>query len=556
MGFAMTTLRRLKSGAFSARKGIPVDIRDRYREEFGGRWEERFYAKAGTSLGEAKRALSEWLTEIERRIAVLRDDAAGKGRSLTSRETLALAGEWYLWFVRQHEDEPGDPHGWDALRDKIYDALIDQAPNWYRQNERLDPDWNWAKAEDVRARMRPLVADKADTAQFLASRGLALTAEARNGFLDAVETELFAAYDLIIRRGSGDYSPDTRPERFPKFVLAPLASPAGPSCFELFEAWIKATGARNSTINRWRAVFLDLQSHFADRSAGSITEDEARAWKDRLITPKRSARTVSDIWVAAARTVFAWALKERLIQANPFVGVTVTVPKKRRLRETDAFTAEEARTILKAALATTDTNRPFHAARRWVPWLCAYTGARAGEITQLRGIDVIERDGIRALRLTPDAGTIKTGATRTVPLHEHLIVQEFLDFVRSRGDGPLFYNPEGDTQAAADPTNPRRPRAVKCRERLATWVRRLGISDPAVRPNHAWRHTFKQVAERHGISERVSDEITGHAPLTVGRGYGRPTLADMAAALQKFPRYAVEGRGTQPRAATEKMEAQ
>jgi len=38
----------------------------------------------------------------------------------------------------------------------------------------------------------------------------------------------------------------------------------------------------------------------------------------------------------------------------------------------------------------------------------------------------------------------------------------------------------------------------------------------------------------------LSDEITGHAPLTVGRGYGRPTLADMAAALKKFPRYAAE----------------
>jgi hypothetical protein len=46
--------------------------------------------------------------------------------------------------------------------------------------------------------------------------------------------------------------------------------------------------------------------------------------------------------------------------------------------------------------------------------------------------------------------------------------------------------------------------------------------------------------ERHHISEKVSDEITGHAPLTVGRGYGRPTLADMAAALTKFPRYPVE----------------
>jgi hypothetical protein len=103
---------------------------------------------------------------------------------------------------------------------------------------------------------------------------------------------------------------------------------------------------------------------------------------------------------------------------------------------------------------------------------------RAGEITQLRGVDVVRREGIDALRLTPEAGTIKTGATRTIPIHEHLIAQGFLDFVKTRGDGPLFYNPENISKGSADPTNPRRPRAVKTRERLATWVRKIGVKDP------------------------------------------------------------------------------
>jgi hypothetical protein len=44
------------------------------------------------------------------------------------------------------------------------------------------------------------------------------------------------------------------------------------------------------------------------------------------------------------------------------------------------------------------------ATRRWVPWICAYSGARAGEITQLRSQNVIEQGGTKALRITPDAG--------------------------------------------------------------------------------------------------------------------------------------------------------
>ena len=59
----------------------------------------------------------------------------------------------------------------------------------------------------------------------------------------------------------------------------------------------------------------------------------------------------------------------------------------------------------------------------------AYTGARVGEITQLRKEDVIDRDGAHAIRMTPEAGTIKTAETRVVPFHEHLIAQGFLKFV-------------------------------------------------------------------------------------------------------------------------------
>ena len=174
-----------------------------------------------------------------------------------------------------------------------------------------------------------------------------------------------------------------------------------------------------------------------------------------------------------------------------------------------------------------------------MPWIAAYTGARAGEITQLRGMDVIEQDGVPAIRITPEAGTVKTGRARVVPLHEHLVEQGLVGFARTTGKGPLFYNAPKQTAKTSDATNPRKPRAVKAREHLAAWVRSLGVDDPELQPNHAWRHTFKQIADRHGISERVSDWITGHSPASVGRGYGEPTLGDMAAALKKFPRYVV-----------------
>jgi hypothetical protein len=48
------------------------------------------------------------------------------------------------------------------------------------------------------------------------------------------------------------------------------------------------------------------------------------------------------------------------------------------------------------------------AARRWVPWLCAYTGARVNEITQMRSRDVMIVDGLDCVRITPEAAPSRT----------------------------------------------------------------------------------------------------------------------------------------------------
>jgi hypothetical protein len=200
MAFTMTRLTRLKSGAFSARKGIPKDVREKYRKHFGGGWEERFYAKPGTPLGEAKTALSEWLAQIEARITTVRAGAAGQQRSLTPREALALVGEWYLWFVKQHEDDPGPTAYWDELEEEIRQEWLLHAPEWFAKSYSADPapDWSWTEDEEVRVAIRPLIADRARTAKFLISRGLALTAEAHDRFLDAVKTEYIAALYLLM----------------------------------------------------------------------------------------------------------------------------------------------------------------------------------------------------------------------------------------------------------------------------------------------------------------------------------------------------------------------
>ena len=252
-----------------------------------------------------------------------------------------------------------------------------------------------------------------------------------------------------------------------------------------------------------------MSKYLPERSASSISPDEAQAWIDSLITPQRSAHTVAKTWVTAARTVFRWAKQRRLISRNVFAEVTVTVPRRVRNRPSKAFQTSEIEAILRAASAVGELKRRDDAAKRWVPWLQAYTGARAGEITQLRKEDVLEKDGIVALVLKPEAGTIKGGKAREVPLHEHLVSQGFLTFVGKRSDGPLFFDPSKGTRTPTTAKNQPKPRPTQVRQRVAAWVRTLGVDDREAAPTHGWRHTFKQVADRVGITEKVSDAITG-----------------------------------------------
>jgi integrase len=226
-----------------------------------------------------------------------------------------------------------------------------------------------------------------------------------------------------------------------------------------------------------------------------------------LVTAERSAGTVV-LWLRMARAVFRFGVEQRLIRGNPWPAVKVTVPRRTITRDR-SFTPEEANTILAAALASDNP------AKRWAPWLMAYSGARIGEVMALRGSDIERHGDFWAMRIAPG----KTRQARTVPLHEHLIEQGFGEFVRQRGAGRLF----GGSAAS-----------------LARWVRSLGVGDPGISPNHAWRHLFKLLAHRAGMSERAADAICGHAPASVGRAYGKPSVADLARELAKLPRFKVE----------------
>ncbi|MCK1479027.1 tyrosine-type recombinase/integrase [Bradyrhizobium sp. 197] len=541
MALRMVALNRIADGRWFARKVIPEDVREEYQRLYGHKREAHLKLPADTSRHEAKARLGEWEADVETRIATLRARRNGEGQPLTKLNAIALAGRWYQWFVKQHEEDPGSAKHWREFSDHLmWNVIYPEAPDSYHQDPKADPHWEWAKQTDVREAVRAQVAELARVATFLASEGKALNCTGYALFVDAVSDNLLPAVLLLERRANGDYSRDDTPDSFPIFTDGPVRA-SGVSCWNLFEAFVKATQIAPKTVTRWRSVFLEMQREFSEVGADGITEDAARRWVHGLINKDRQAITVREVWLSSARRVFGWAREHKHIRQNPFKEVRVDVPRKAQTREDGrSFTDAEASIILNASLGYQKPVTPAERTRRWVPWLCAYSGARSGEITQLRGIDIEDRKGLYVMKLTPEAGTIKTGKSRVVPIHEHLVAQGFLEMVKQVGKGALFYNDKTPQRPSADPLKPSRSRADTARAHLGTWVRELGVDDPDISPNHAWRHTFKRIADEIGMPEKMNDAITGHTQATEGRKYGAPTAAAMAEALNKFPRYKLD----------------
>jgi integrase len=296
-----------------------------------------------------------------------------------------------------------------------------------------------------------------------------------------------------------------------------------------------------STEKSWRRVLLKLKEFLGHDDAHAVTTDDLIRWKDLLLTEvngdgkQRTHKTVREGYVAALKAVFKYAHENRLLSTDPAKGVKMRKVKTQRLRD-PGLSDDEALTILRATLTPPPPRmtKEMALARRWVPWLCAYTGARVNEITQLRAEDVRQVDGYWLIHITPEAGSVKNNTARDVPLHAHIVEQGFPQIVEHK-TGPLFYNPKRYRNGKAG-----NPQYKKTGERLAAWVREIGVDDPHVQPNHAWRHRFSTLSRKYKMYPHTVDAIEGHAPATVGEGYGIwGELDAKVEAISLLPRYEV-----------------
>src|SRR5262245_25328701 len=266
-----TKLMQAADGGWIARKRIPEDAQGAYQKLYGVRWEARFHCEAMPAVA-ARAKHRDWLNEVEARINNIRAERKGEGITLTDKQARALSGEWYHWFVAKHLEDPQHFSYWEHCADAL-DS--DMSRGAYEEGDPDSPHFNVAQifyeSWEARAYARLSAGEWAETTQFLHTKRLALDKASKELFLDYVCRDLYHAFSVLYRRAKGDWSEDEHIKEFPKFE--PKGSPRL-TPWSLFEQWVAAKKPAPSAVERWRGVFLKLQSDFPDRSVSSITSEE------------------------------------------------------------------------------------------------------------------------------------------------------------------------------------------------------------------------------------------------------------------------------------------
>ena len=494
-----------KTGIYELRKRVPADL-----VALIGKTHIKRSLKT-KDPETAKALLPEALRKLQNEWAALR---AGPS-PIPHRELVALAGEHYRCSMDMLEDEPGEPAVWDALLALL--ARLDASPEHLRQ-------WYGPTATTL-----------------LSEKGLCADALSFDRFLQELHSAKVQWAEQQLKRSKGDYSPDPKADRFPvgKALVAGPAVSVGNSLTELFKLWELdhlANGKSPRTVPDFRQKLRSFTSFIGHDDAKRVTPANVSDWCDHLRHKEGlKAATVSAKYLTALKAVIHAGTRRGRLDSDPTKGISVAYNKKRKRERSTGFTDAEAEAILSAAVRDPSSlgRMAEHnkLAIRWGPWICAYTGARVGEIMQLRREDLVVEHGILCLRITPEAGTTKTGNYRLVPIHPHLVEQGLVRYIEESPSGPLFYRPKGPED---DPVT----RAGNVAKKIGIWVRKtVGIRDLRLQPNHAWRHRFKTVSREVDISDRYADALQGHEDGSASAGYGETTVKALYREIKKLPRY-------------------
>lgn len=484
-----------KTGVYWLRKRVPEDLRQAV-----GR------AEITRTLGtkdpsEAKAKLADALSELEAQWANLRRGPV----ELTETQTHHLASPIFAEWTRRYADNPSEQSEWDT---KIgNDGLWDPST--------VAKSFAPAATSRVISRLQAYCYSEADA--LLAAAGYQTGPKSRDRLARAVGAAVQRACLALQRAARGEQLD------IASFPILPSSSPSHSKYVgidQLVKDWAAERRPSKKTLYEWTRVLNELKTFLGHDNAAQVTSVHLNNWKAALLAENRRPKTIRDAKIAPVRAIFQWGVDNDKLASNPAARVVIEVKEIAKERKR-GFTDAEAVLVLQSA------RKERNPVLRWIPWLCAFTGARVAEPCQLRREDILKVGDIWCLQFTSEAGPLKTASSeRTVPIHSALIDEGFLKFVETVASGPLFKD------LSPDKFDSRGGNGTKM---VGRWIRGLGIIDGRISPNHSCRHRFKTSARLHEVRADIGDAIVGHGKQSVGDGYGEFPMPAMKREIEKIP---------------------
>jgi integrase len=383
-------------------------------------------------------------------------------------------------------------------------------------------------------------------------QGVNTDALSRTRVVHAAYGAIQLAAETNLRKAGGDYSPDEARKRFPTWsadeeqIKEASRSAGDLDLFALLDHKFTTQGKKLGTKEDYARDLAKFVTSSGHRDARDVTKDHVRKWRDELIAEGLSPAKINGKCLAALSSVLTHAVQEFSLTENVARGIR-DGRKNTRPVGRKGYNADEAKAILGATFKGTSkyTSAPHKRALFWVPWICAYTGLRVTEITQLRGIDLRREGNAHCFFITPEAGSTKNGRAWMTAIHPHLIELGILDMFREVGDGPAFFvpYPQGTDLAVLQGKH----RAQDAGNRVSQWItEERGIPAPGGKPNHAWRHLFTTLSRAHDMDKPTRDYMLGSGPIDAREGYGDWPPSALLREISKLPRFAVEEASWRP----------
>ncbi len=276
---------------------------------------------------------------------------------------------------------------------------------------------------------------------------------------------------------------------------------------KIHQHWKESKARSDDTIGAClRAVKL-YEEFTGNLPIGKLTRTDGERFSQWLVHPDRktASKTARDrlIWVKSLLQFAAQDLG--LLTRNPWSGIEIDfqTTNKRRPWTDGELTLFFEQPLHQSYQLPKDRKAGADAAY-WIPLLGLYTGARVGELAQLRVSDIRTEVDVPMLSITNEGEgqRVKTKAgLRDVPIHSELIRLGFLEYVAA-----AKRNSSGNLWPDL-PTREGKPGGY-----FSHWFgiyrRELGFGKA---PDfHCFRHTVRTQMAEAGIPEAVIDTLVGH----------------------------------------------